>query len=315
MKKFKKVFMVWLAVVFVFTCLIVTSCTKKDVVNNEITSHGRPIELKVKRLANTTEEGVVVNATVNPGSVINDKLNWTLEWSSASSEQVSNYVSMVVSEDTHSVTLIYKQPFNKQLILKVTSVLTPTINTTCSIDCYKRTIDFLLDFALETSDGDDFIPTVDNSKKTVDFSAMNYSMLDDISICDCDLYSLVQTGTINVTNKKIVKFSLAPVLKAKLTNAGFNTSEFYYVENPNNYAESIYDLLCELIEFTSSSEEEVFKILGTSFHWFDMTCIVVDMSGSTEVNSFTKVYKMTGFDISDGLSVTSINLNKTNIVF
>lgn len=317
MKK-RKIFSLLLCLTLMLTCIFMTSCSKNGVaveIEDEITTQARPIELKKMRLANTAEQGVVVTAIVNPNEVINDKLNWTLEWVSTSSEKVSDYVTMQVSADTHSVTLTYVKNFNKQLILKATSVLTPTINSTCTIDCYKRTTDFNLDFAFETSDYDDFIPTTNNAQKTIDFSGLKYSMLDDVSICDCDLINIISTGTVNVTNVKLVKFSLSQELKTKLVSAGITTNQYYDLINPENYAESIYELLTELITITSSNREQVFKILGTVNYWFDMTCTVNDMFGTTEVNSLTKVYKMQGFNIADGLSVTSVNLNKTTIIF
>lgn len=316
MKK-RKIFSLLLCLTLVFICIFVTSCAKSDVtLDDEIVSHARPIELKMMRLANTTQDGVVVNATVNPSTVINDKLNWSLEWVSTSSENVSDYVTMQVSADTHSVTLTYKKNFTKQLILKATSVLTPSINSTCTIDCYKRTNNFSLDFGFETQD-DDFIPIPNESQKTVDFSKMPYIGLTEYHVTDCDLFGLTQTGTVNVTNKKIVKFSLSTELKTKLTQAGITIKANSTDEQQADefIGLSINLLLNELINITEANKEQVFELLGTLDYWFDMSCTVKDMSGTTEVNSFNKTYKLVGFNISDGLSVTSVNLNKTNIIF
>ena len=261
----------------------------------------------------TGETSVTVSATVNPSSVVNDKLTWTLEWSQISSENVFDYVTMNVSADTHSVTLVYKKNFNVQLILKATSVLTPSVNSTCTIDCYKRTTDFSLDFGFDDSDGNDFIPTINNTEKTVDFSKMTYVGLSLYSICD--LYSLSQTGTVAVNSYKGVKFSLSSELKTKLTSAGITFSNFYDMGDPSSYVESIDGLLNELITITDSNRQQVYQILGTVNYWFDLTCEISDFAENTEVNIFTKVYKLQGFNIADGLSVTDINLNKNNIIF
>ena len=241
------------------------------------------LKLSTKRYANekTGETGVMINATVTPTSVVNDKLTWTLEWSTVSSENVSDYVTMQVSADTHSVTLTYKKNFNTQLILKATSVLTPSVNSTCTIDCYKRTTDFSLDFAFDDADGNDFIPSIDNTQKTVNFSQMTYEGLSKYSICDFDLYNLTQIGTVNVTFYKGVKFSLSSELKTKLTSAGITFTNYYDLGNPSSYVESIDGLLNELITITDSNRQQVYQILGTVNYWFDLTCTISDMNGAT----------------------------------
>lgn len=318
MKNFKKISSLCLFLVLLFTLVFMTSCTKKqDIVKeDEIETQARPIELKMMRLANTTQDVVVVTASVNPNNVINDKLTWDLSWATTSSDAISDYVTMVVSQDTHSVTLTYKKNFNRQILLKATSVLTSSISATCTIDCYKRTTNFSLDFAFDSTSGDDLIPDINESQKTIDFSGMTYTGLSEFSICDFDLMSPVQSGTVNVTNKKSVKFSLSSELKTKLTSAGITFKQEYAEADLTNYqGMSIDTLLNKLITITSANREQVYKILGTVNHWFDMTCEIKDMNGTTEVNSFTKVYKMQGFNISDGLAVTSVTLNKTNIVF
>lgn len=318
MKNLKKICSLIFVFMLMFTLVFMTSCTKKqDIVKeDEIETQARPIELKMMRLANTKEAGVVVTASVNPNNVINDKLTWDLSWVTTSSESISDYVTMVVSQDTHSVTLTYKKNFNKQILLKATSVLTSSISATCTVDCYKRTTNFSLDFAFDSTSGDDLIPDINESQKTIDFSGMTYTGLSEFSICDFDLMNPVQSGTVNVTNQKLVLFTLSTELKNKLTTAGIVVNESYNDGECSNYVElSINSILNELIKITDVNREQVYKILGTVNHWFDMTCEMKDMYSTTEVNSFTKVYKMQGFNISDGLAVTSVNLNKTSIVF
>lgn len=319
MKNLKKICSLIFVFMLMFTLVFMTSCTKKqDIVKeDEIETQARPIELKMMRLANTKEAGVVVTASVNPNNVINDKLTWDLSWVTTSSESISDYVTMVVSQDTHSVTLTYKKNFNKQILLKATSVLTSSISATCTIDFYKRTDDFSLDFAFDNDLGFDLIPTINENQMTIDFSDINYVGLSDFHVCDFDLINLVQLGTVSTTASKGVKFNLSSELKTKLTSAGISLKANFTDEGEcsEQIGLSIYLLLNQLINITDANREQVYKLLGTVSHWFDMTCTVKDMNGTTEVDSFIKTYKLQGFNISDGLAVTAVNLNKSSIIF
>lgn len=273
------------------------------------------MKLSTKRYVDTRtgETGVTINATVNPISVVNDKLTWTLEWATVSSENVSDYVTMNVSADTHSVILTYKKNFNTQLVLKATSVQTPSVTATCNIDCYERTSDFTIAFDLGMESGAQTLP-VDETTKKVNFSVVTYSELNNMYFEDFVSEDALKVGTIETVTSTITKISLSNGLKTKLTSAGivFDSTQ----KNLSTFlGKTIQGGLDQFIDLSTNDRDKVYEVLGQIDTWFDLEVTLVDTYQSTEINRLTKVYKLSGFNISDGLSVTDINFNKNNIIF
>lgn len=288
-----------------------------ELVVNNVSSNKMKL---TKKMNAVNPNSIQVVATLEPTEIIDNTLEWTLAWAKSSAENVNDYITLNVASDTQSATITYKKQFNTQIVLTVKSKLTPSVSASLTLDCYKRTTNFNLSFEFEgRSHG--FYPTINESQKTLDFSGMNYSDLSDLHITECDLIDIVSVGTVNVTNRTEMKFSLSQELKTKLQTAGItfpasSVSQYDEYAEASYYADlDIWSLLYDLINITDSNKVQVFKILGTVNYWFDLSCKVTDLSGTTSVNSFEKVYKMQGFNISDGLNATSVTLNKTNYIF
>ena len=141
---------------------------ENDLIISDIRNNDH-IQLSMQKLSNDIS-GVTVQATVNPSSVADNTLNWTLSWKTTNSNNVNDYVSMQVSADTQSVTLTYIKQFDTQIVLKATSNLTPGVSAQCSIDCYKRVEYSELSETKGYIDGEIVSLTVDEQNKTIDCS-------------------------------------------------------------------------------------------------------------------------------------------------
>lgn len=291
-----------------------------ELVVNEGTSN----KLKLtKKMNAANQNSIQVNATVNPDDVLNDKLTWTLDWSGSYNENVSDYVTMQISSDTHSVTLTYKKVFNRQLILKATSELTPSVNATLTIDCYERTVDLRPVFLLFDADQDDMVMggEVDNINNIIDMSAFTYDMLETLKLGFGDegfCQEIDYNGTISVERTTALSISLSDELKSKLQTAGISLKDsamMYSYELINGYyVATIYEMLSGLINITTSNKENVIKVLGSTSYWFNAEYVVYGYNGSFN-DEFTKTYKLQGFNLSSYVNVTDITLDKTEIIF
>ena len=113
--------LVFVAVVVCFNLNKTTKNKENDLIISDIRNNDH-IQLSMQKLSNDIS-GVTVQATVNPSSVVDNTLNWTLSWKTTNSNNVNDYVSMQVSADTQSVTLTYIKQFETQIILKVQEFL------------------------------------------------------------------------------------------------------------------------------------------------------------------------------------------------
>lgn len=118
--------LVFVAVVVCFNLNKTTKNKENDLIISDIRNNDH-IQLSMQKLSNEIG-GVTVQATVNPSSVVDKRLNWTLSWKTTNSNNVNDYVSMQVSADTQSVTLTYIKQFETQIILKATSLLSPEVS-------------------------------------------------------------------------------------------------------------------------------------------------------------------------------------------
>lgn len=273
------------------------------------------LRLSTKRYVDnrTGETGVTVNAIVNPSSVVNDKLTWTLEWSQISSENVFDYVTMNVSADTHSVTLVYKKNFNTQLVLKATSVQIPSVSATCSVDCYKRTSDFAVDFSFEI-DGEYQSMTVDETNKTIDFGVVTYANLNSVLLDDLVTEDAIQIGTIDTISSTTRKLVFSEELKRNLTSTGVTFTNTL-VDISELVGKSIQEIINMFVDSTTNNRDDIYYALSSSDCWFNLEITVIDTYNDVEINRLTKTYMLIEFDISDGMFVTNIDLDKSNIIF
>lgn len=90
-----------------------------------------------------------ITATVQPDTAVSD-LTWTISWGEqgafivgndwTNGKNVTDYVSMTVSEDTSSVSLTYIQPFGYKINVTAKSVFNENLTATCVIECRERAV-------------------------------------------------------------------------------------------------------------------------------------------------------------------------------
>lgn len=313
MKKKSMFLLVSLLLVFVavVVCVNLNKTTKNkenDLIISDIRNNDH-IQLFMQKLSNEIG-GVTVQATVNPSSVVDKSLNWTLSWKTTNSNNVNDYVSMQVSADTQSVTLTYIKQFETQIILKATSVLTPEVSAQCSIDCYKRVEYSGLSEAKGYIDSEAVSLTVDEENKTIDCSGYSFAgMRDDGFYNFASSYS--SKGTINTTITMSMKLVVSEDLKSALTSKSLTLkqTEFTIQEFCEDY--TLLDILGIIVNLTN----DAYTAFSEVDHWFDLVINFENKYNSQTVESLSYTYQLIHFDISDGLSVNSINLNQSTIIF
>ena len=99
---------------------------------------------------NQADNSVTITASVEPNYVLDKTLDWNIEWVSESTKNVNDYVSMSVSDDTLSATILYLEVFDTQILVTATSKSNPEVSAICTVDCYKRVSSVYVDLAFET---------------------------------------------------------------------------------------------------------------------------------------------------------------------
>lgn len=301
--------LVIIAVVVCFNLNKTIKNKENDLIISDIRNNDH-IQLSMQKLSNEIG-GVTVQATVNPSSVADNTLNWTLSWKTTNSNNVNDYVSMQVSADTQFVTLTYIKQFETQIILKATSALTPGVSAQCSIDCYKRVEYSGLSEAKGYINGEAVSLTVDEQNKTIDCSGYSFAgMRDDGFSNFTSSYS--SKGTINTTITMSMKLVLSEDLKSALTSKSLTLKQTEFICNDSDlYDFTLIDIMGIIVNLTN----DAYTAFSEVNHWFDLIITFENKYNSQTVESLSYTYQLIHFDISDGLSVNSINLNQSTIIF
>lgn len=313
MKKKSMFLLVSLLLVFVavVVCVNLNKTTKNkenDLIISDIKNNDH-IQLSMQKLSNEIS-GVTVQATVNPSSVADNRLNWTLSWKTTNSNNINDYVSMQVSADTQSVTLTYIKQFETQIILKATSALTPEVSAQCSIDCYKRVEYSGLSEVKGYINGEAVSLTVDEQNKTIDCSGYSFAGMRDDGFSNFTS-SYLSKGTINTNITMSMKIVVSDDLKSALTSKSLTLkqTEFTIKEFCEDYL--LFDILGIIVNLTN----DAYTAFSEVNHWFDLIITFENKYNSQTIESLSYTYQLIHFDISDGLSVNSINLNQSTIIF
>lgn len=314
MKKKSMFLLVSLLLVFVavVVCVNLNKTTKNkenDLIISDIRNNDH-IQLSIQKLSNENG-GVTVQATVNPSSVVDNRLNWTLSWKTTNSNNVNDYVSIQVSADTQSVTLTYIKQFETQIILKATSVLTPEVSAQCSIDCYKRVEYSGLSEAKGYINGEAVSLTVDEQNKTIDCSGYSFAGMRDDGFNNFGS-SYSSKGTINTTITMSMKLVVSEDLKSALTSKSLTLKQTEFICNDSDlYDFTLTDIMGRIVNLTN----DAYTAFSELNHWFDLIITFENKYNSQTIESLIYTYRLINFDISDGLSVNSINLNQSTIIF
>lgn len=268
----------------------------------------KPIAFKTKIKKNAiNQEVVTVTATVSPEFVVDKTLSWKLEWNASNpSYNVTDYVTMSISDDTLSVNITYVKQFNVQIKLTATSNMTSSVSASCLIDCYQRSdSDFTTGVRYNNSGN---VVTADTSNNII-LSGVTYKgIIDGASIYVNSVAN--KTGTIDTYTKTVYAFTLNASLCSAL---GISGKTLTYVDQYEFY---IVDLLDEFgIDITDS---DTIAVLNQYNHWFNVNVTFTDYSDSAKtisVNSVSKSFAIKGFTVSDGILVTNITLDKSQIIF
>ena len=191
----KRIFALILCVLMVFTCVIITSCSPEDQnKDNSTTSTGDNTETEQQSLDNipdvatmegtpmvsnttykmarsgmvfatptaysrTANEGITLEATVEPSYATKIAVDWTVSFANPESEwatgkTVTDYVTVTPTEDgSLTATLECLQPFGEQIIVKVVSRENAEISDTCPLE-YMRRVE-----SVSLRIGDDYVLT------------------------------------------------------------------------------------------------------------------------------------------------------------
>ncbi len=99
-----------------------------------------PKNIVFKRNAAESEEdsSITVRCTIIPSDALNKRVLWSVVWVTEKSEDVNDYVSLLVSEDTLSCKVTVNKGFSTQINLFAASAENSSIKKSCVLDYYKR---------------------------------------------------------------------------------------------------------------------------------------------------------------------------------
>lgn len=103
----------------------------KDKVNNLEIAVENNSRLSLAMADDTRSVDSVIKATVTSELIEDKRVSWNVAFAEETSENVNDYITLTVSEDTTTVTL-KANPFNKVIIITAASVVYPEIKATCT---------------------------------------------------------------------------------------------------------------------------------------------------------------------------------------
>lgn len=269
-----------------------------------------------------------VKATVLPTTVVNKKLNWTLQWTDGGSHgNISDYVTISPSSDTLSATISVKGGFNYQIKLVVYSQQDSTKSASCTLDYQKRIVGVDDDCIYAGSDETDFLSYAECSNKmsiTSFCSSFDYfinqDILDEVLMLKFDSDAFEVVGTVGTP-------SLDVKVQFVFDNAYKNA--IYSMSQPVQNSDWDNSLWYNLSEYNFDSSK-----LSGSINFEDFEYKTTGMQGSQGLYGFcygscTVNVKFTGADgfehtssciFSDGsfpslTSVSSVSISNSSYTF
>lgn len=163
-----------------------------------------PSNITFKKNANNRASSLTVKATVLPDTATNKELEWSLVWADGGSHgNVSDYVKITPSADTHDCTINYNKPFNSQIKLVVKSKQNSSVSVECSLDCYYRfAYDPVDDFVVYGKNENSFkLEFIGDQSYIVDEEYVNLGYLGiDLDSCNSDDIGLLSSAGLTETN-------------------------------------------------------------------------------------------------------------------
>lgn len=104
---------------------------------------------------------VTFNATVEPDYAVDKNVTWSLAWNGSNSENVNDYVSLNITNETHTVTVTCKKVFNTQINL--TAKTSGGQTATATLDVLKELSAITMAESYYESEGD-LNPTSNNDE-------------------------------------------------------------------------------------------------------------------------------------------------------
>lgn len=272
-----------------------------------LTSRTRKMAMSDNMVTTTT-----ITATVGPEVAADKTLSWSIAWNGESTETLSNYVTMTVSEDTLSVDINYVKQFNTQIKVTATSNLSTSVSAECLIDCYQRT---------------EAVYINGNSITNYYHTGLSYE----------DIFVNKEMISFNITSKKsgtittrtdytYPNLALTTTVAQRLQAAGFtvsNSSQEYNSDDKLTWLGLIESWIGQSYDSLSASQKSALlnaldPETGSTSAWITLYYTANDHAYdevNTLVGKFSGSITVTGFDLSDGLTVESVTLSHEEIIF
>lgn len=298
------VFAVLLIGLGILTINYVNNDANENIIVNSGVSSGIRITGKKNRANVNSSESYTLSATIESvGSLVNDDIDWTIAWNGTNSGTVTDYVTMTISEDTHSVVLTFVQAFTTQIKVTATLQIDSTFTGSATIDYVKHTTDLTIS-ATGTSES----YTVDNSNNIITLNNCTGATLKDGTSKLKVTVNPNKIGTYGSGKVAWVALSFSDELEAATGITGRGAQY--------NFANELVSIGWALDIANLLKDEAFVKAAANVDHWFDLTIKYDDHNiSSTPINSYQEVYKIYGIDITDLITVNSFSLNETEIYF
>lgn len=265
-----------------------------------------------KNAAKLDAESVTITATVAPEYTMDKTLSWSMAYTESGltyqqgtngEYSLSDCLQMTISEDTLSVTIKYLSNFPEQVTITATSNADTSKKATCTIDCYERSTDITYSdssvLALNSGNPDLTYEKLFVDNQTWEIFAFN---------------GVDGVGSIETVSSVKLQIRLHDDLVSALRTAGFTVDTSY---SDYQYNQAIEDFLFDKVTGASETNADFMTVLNQTYKWFTFTATLTDthQASSKVVNTLTKDYWVGYFSISDFFSITSVTLDKSQIIF
>lgn len=305
-KKFLKVLSAGAVALAGLSALSLTSC------NNQVAKDDGSIlvssftssDIKLQSAVNIDTDSIEVTATINPTYATNSQLTWSIKWNdetyNATAVEISNYVTITPSSDTHKCVIKKLKAFDRQIIVTATSVANP--NASASV-----TVDYLNRIKNVTSN----ISSFNTGSKT--FSTDSYAI--------GNIYDLKKGEYVvgNVASKIsdfiVYEGSLGVDLDVKATlraNDLSNANLSIDTTNTIDVTNTTYDLYDYFKDYCSLNSLAESDINGGDDHLFDLDIVLTTTYEGRVIQTYDVSYYI---DFSLTIPVTSVSINTDHIVF
>ena len=315
----KKIFNLFIVVMILILTICITGCNKMVDNNDEITiTLVKDNDIKLSS-SNYSNNQLVINASIEPINAVNKKLDWEFNFKKNEypDEVVFEHINVEVSKDTLTCYITYVKSFDWPIVLTVRSITNPNVSAWCQIECASRTYEIYnvdVDYDSDVTSTSNSIVSLFSNNGIIDFS--NVSLDEMLSNKDLISFSGIEfnkKGTVNTASNVEIFIQWSSSIHDTCIDLYY--SENLFVDGEIELADGSFTFKKFIKDNTlyEAAPEDVIDVLSNCSYWFDLIVYIQDIYDGKVINTYSQIFKLTGFD-SSVVQIDTIILDQTNPV-